>query len=243
MIDATRLLDPRLGVVRQEAITLGMSGAQVFRMLTADGDPVAIVKVVHSRPEELAGEIERLIWLSNLGIRVPEVLGVGEFWFAMRVLPGRPASDPWPAQQRSAVIDQLADAARELHSTPVEDAPFDSSISGVMKDVRGRVAAEALTELEGAFASLGNGQLRLSHGDLSLPNVILTPTGTAGFVDGGRAGLADPHSDVADLLRSLRSDLNPQFGPADAERFMDAYGRSEIDPERLRLHDLLNSFF
>jgi kanamycin kinase len=62
-------------------------------------------------------------------------------------------------------------------------------------------------------------------------------------VDLGRAGLGDPHSDLADMVGSLLSPMNPQFGPRDAERFLDAYGREDVDPERLRLCAGVGSFF
>ncbi len=63
------------------------------------------------------------------------------------------------------------------------------------------------------------------------------------LVDLGRAGLGDPHSDLADMAGSLLSPMNPQFGPRDVERFLDAYGREDVDPERLRLCAGVNSFF
>ncbi|WP_040684875.1 phosphotransferase, partial [Nocardiopsis halotolerans] len=74
------------------------------------------------------------------------------------------------------------------------------------------------------------------------------PGGTAAdghgwaFVDLGRAGLGDPHTDLADMVGSLHSPMNPQFGPEDAELFLDAYGRGHVDPERLRLWAGINAF-
>lgn len=272
MPDAIQLLDPALGVVRQEAITLGLSGARVLRMLDADGRPVAFVKLVDDEARHLVdllhAETARLTWLAHMDVPVPEVLGTGTHdgatWLAMRALPGRPASDPWPAAERGAVVDLLARAAHELHSTAMAtdaDAPVDRAVSSVLAEIRERVesglvdrswvnagkegppAVVGLAELESAAHELGDGQLVVSHGDFCLPNVLIAGSGVSGFVDVGRAGLADRHSDLADMVRSLRSHMNPQFGPADAERFLDAYGRHGIDLERLRLHDLLESFF
>jgi aminoglycoside phosphotransferase len=258
-----------LGAVAQETISLGLSGARVLRVLDSEGRPVAVVKVVDDAirhlVDDLRAEAVRLEWLARLGVPVPEVLGVGaddgESWLAMRVLPGRPASDPWPAEERDSVVDLLARAALELHGAVADDAPLDRSLPSALADVRPRVesglvdrswaiagkqgppATVVLAELESLADDLGAGKLVVSHGDFCLPNVLIAEPGAAGFVDVGRAGLADPHSDVADMVRSLRSHMNPQFGPASAERFLDAYGRDEIDPERLRLHDLLESFF
>lgn len=269
MADAWEVIGRALGVVRQETIGLGLSGARVLRMVDAQGVPVAVVKVVDHRMGHLVSELEaetaRLAWLRRLGVPVPEVLGSGvdegESWLAMRALPGRPASDPWPAGEQDRVVDLLAHAARELHAASWEDTPFDRSLSSVLVEVRERVAsglvdrswviagkegppaAVVLEELESLAGELGDGTPVVSHGDFCLPNVLIDETGAAGFVDVGRAGLADPHSDLADMTRSLSSHMNPQYGEASARRFLDAYGRDGIDPERLRLHDLLESFF
>ncbi|WP_455709972.1 phosphotransferase [Nocardiopsis alba] len=269
MTDAWEVIGRALGVVRQENIDLGLSGARVLRMVDAQGVPVAVVKVVDHRMSHLVSDLEaenaRLAWLGRLGVPVPEVLGSGadegESWLAMRALPGSPASDEWPAGERDRVVDLLAHAARELHATPWGDAPFDRSLPSVLVEVRERVvsglvdrswaiagkegppAAVVLEQLESLAEELGDGTLMVSHGDFCLPNVLIDETGAAGFVDVGRAGLADPHSDLADMTRSLRSHMNPQYGEASAHRFLDAYGRDGVDPERLRLHDLLESFF
>ncbi len=265
------LLGPEWGVLRQEAVSLGLSGARVSRMLDARGRPVAFVKSADSRIRHLVHSIEagaaRLTWLARLAVPVPEVLGTGadggRIWLATRALAGRPASDPWPEADRDAVVDLIARATRELHATVVADAPlrFDMSLSSLFPDIRERVesglvdrswaaagrkgpsAAVVLAELESMVSELGGGRPAVSHGDLSLPNVLIDRYRVSGFVDVGRAGVADPHSDLADMVRSLSSHLNPQFGTASAERFLDVYGRDRVDPDRLRLHDLLEGFF
>jgi aminoglycoside phosphotransferase len=247
----------------------------VVRLSDRHGRAVAVVKMVDRTAghlvAELAAETDRLHWLAGLGVPVPEVLGTGAdedgCWLATRALPGRPASDPRPAETRDAVVDLLAASTRALHATVVTGrgaggaGGADRSVSAVLPEVRARVAsglvdrswaiagrqgppaAAVLTDLERLAGDLGDGERAVTHGDLCLPNVLVDQARTTGFVDVGRAGLAEPHTDVADMVRSLRSHLNPQFGPEHAERFLDAYGRDRVDPARLRLHDLLESFF
>jgi kanamycin kinase len=62
-------------------------------------------------------------------------------------------------------------------------------------------------------------------------------------VDLGRAGLGDPHRDLAAMVGSLRNPRNPHLGEADAARFLDAYGRERVDPELLALHSEVDAFF
>lgn len=149
MTDAMRVLEPELGAVREETVSLGLSGARVLRMLDSEGRPVAVVKLVdkamHHLVDGLEAETARLAWLARLGVPVPEVLGSGvdggESWLAMRALPGHPVSDPWPAEERDSVVDLLARAARGLHATVEDDAPFDRSLSSVLPAVRERVGS------------------------------------------------------------------------------------------------------
>lgn len=62
-------------------------------------------------------------------------------------------------------------------------------------------------------------------------------------MDLGQAGPANPHRDLAAMIGSLRNPLNPHFGEADVERFLDAYGRDRVDPELLALHSEVDAFF
>ncbi|MFD6418465.1 aminoglycoside 3'-phosphotransferase [Streptomyces sp. NPDC060194] len=262
------LADPSLGAVTEEPVVLGLSGARVVRLRDAGGRPVAYVKlaVAPGLVTDLLHEADRLTVLGRIGLPVPPVLdsGVrdGWTWLLTGVQPGRPASDPWPAAERAGVVALLARAARVLHGFGgIAGARYDRTPAGLLRLARRRVeaglvdrawsaagvqgppAAVALKECEERAQALGPGPATLVHGDLSLPNVLITPERTFGFVDLARAGRGDPHADLADLVRSLRNDLNPQFGEADVELFLDAYGRDRVEPERLALHDELETFF
>ena len=83
----------------------------------------------------------------------------------------------------------------------------------------------------------------LLHGDYCLPNVLVDGAGGWSLIDLGRVGVGDRHLDLADMTGSMLSDLNPSFGPRDAEAFLDAYGRDLVDPELLELYRALDDFF
>lgn len=256
------------GEVREEVVNGGLSGARVVKILDERGRVLAFVKsATPAAPhleEELRGEAERLKWLADQGIRVPQVLGLSTkdgTWLATRPLEGIPASDDFPPDGRRAVVTELAQALCGLHAVDPRSCPFDRSLPMALATAGKRtheglvdhswrlagktdaIAADALDDLRKAISATGPGELVVSHGDFCLPNVLVSSQGGAGFVDVGRMGVADRHSDVADILRSLRSHMNPQYDESHAQQFLDVYGRSGIDSERLRLHDRVEEFF
>lgn len=64
----------------------------------------------------------------------------------------------------------------------------------------------------------------------------------AGFIDLGRAGIADRYQDLALITRSLESDMNPQFNGW-SKYFLMQYEILEPDVSRLEFYRLLDEFF
>ena len=74
--------------------------------------------------------------------------------------------------------------------------------------------------------------LRMLHGDFCLPNIIINDWRFSGFIDLGSGGAGDRHWDIFWALWTLQHNLHTdQYG----ERFLEAYGRSLVDDDRLRL--------
>jgi aminoglycoside phosphotransferase len=238
-----------LGAGRQDVVALGHSGASVVRLLDAGERPVGYLKAAPSHLRHLAEVVDaeraRLGWLRACGVSVPEVVDWGRepglTWVLTAAVPGVPASDPWPADERDRVVAVFGETLRALHSLEPAGCPFDYSPSTRLRAARQRVTdGTVLARLESAVP---DDTPVVGHGDYCLPNVLLAPDGTVHLVDVGRAGLADRHSDLADALRSIRGPLNPQFDESHAQRFLDAYGRDDITDEWLRWFDDLDRFF
>ena len=72
----------------------------------------------------------------------------------------------------------------------------------------------------------------LLHGDYCLPNIIINNWQFSGFIDVGLGGVGDHHIDIFwgtwTLFWNLQTDKYRQ-------RFIDAYGRSKVDEEILRI--------
>jgi kanamycin kinase/aminoglycoside 3'-phosphotransferase-2 len=203
--------------------------------------------------------------LAAQGIPVPEVVdhavNADVSWLVTRAVRGRSAAEPWPAGQRGAVVDSIADLARSVHALPPGRCPFDRSLAVTVPEARravaeglvdlddldaqrqGRTAAQLLDELESTVPA--GEDIVVCHGDYCLPNIMVDP-GTlqpSGLVDLGRAGRADRYADVALVTRSLASSLNSQYGPAYVRRFLARYmPEGQVDTQRIEFYRLLDEF-
>lgn len=204
-------------------------------------------------------EATKLAWLRDQGIHVPEVLDVRPGAFDMQAAPGLPADSPWSEQQGPWVLDAIADTVRSLHALPAPTCPFDRFLAVVIPEARraaatgtvdlhrldpereGWTAAQLLAELEAALPSPE--ELRVTHGDLSLDNIIVDPSRRRiTLIDVGRAGTADLHTDLAILTRGLRDHWTAGDPEAAQRRVVERYG-SPLDPARVRLYRLIDEFF
>ncbi|MFC4452405.1 APH(3') family aminoglycoside O-phosphotransferase [Deinococcus sonorensis] len=239
---------------RWEPVTDGMSGAGVWRSQRY------VLKVMPRRALQrpLQEEQARLRWLAGR-VPVPQVVGYeltpDREFLAMTRLPGVPMHHPDALLHPERVATLLARALRELHALPVRDCPFTMTLAVMLRLARERVEAGLVDvtdfdpERQGRGAAWVLEELRrtrpphedlvVTHGDACLPNVLMAGEYVEGFVDVGRAGLADRHADLALAERSLRHNI----GPEAAALFLDTYGRSFVDPARLTYYRLLDELF
>ena len=89
--------------------------------------------------------------------------------------------------------------------------------------------AEAEAAARGALPALKSEVL--IHGDYCLPNIILNNWRLSGYIDLGNGGIGDRHIDLLWGVWTLNFNLKTT---AWTERFLDAYGRDRVEPEKLR---------
>ncbi|MCB5247287.1 MAG: aminoglycoside 3'-phosphotransferase [Candidatus Cloacimonetes bacterium] len=77
------------------------------------------------------------------------------------------------------------------------------------------------------------------HGDYCLPNIIMRDFELSGFVDLGTGGVGDRHYDLFWGIWTLRYNLKTDTY---RDTFLDAYGRMDIDNDRMELCRLLAGF-
>lgn len=127
-------------------------------------------------------------------------------------------------------VDYLCDAIKTIQSVSVSDdlrkefKVFD--VKKEVQDIKKKILACEIKEIPNKsvfdrFSSLGEvisylennqpeGDLCLSHGDVSMPNVFVDKGGFVGFIDVGNAGIRQKWYDIADLYISIRRNFQSQ---------------------------------
>ncbi|MER5552855.1 APH(3'') family aminoglycoside O-phosphotransferase [Streptomyces sp. NPDC002793] len=240
-------------------VTSGESGASVFR----SADATRYAKCV--APADAAGlraERDRAAWLSGQGVPGPRVLdwssgGTGAC-LVTGAVSGTPA-DQLSAEDLRASWGRIADAVRLLHELPVAECPFRRGLDAMVAEARDVVARDAVnpeflpveqqhTPPEELLARLVRQIPRrrdqevadtvVCHGDLCLPNIIVDPRtlDVSGFIDLGRLGRADRHTDLALLFAQARETWADEEQARAAEvTFAERYGIA-LDDGRLRFY-------
>jgi aminoglycoside phosphotransferase len=264
-------MDPPADVVARllprhvfERVTIGESGAGVWRCTSDDSSPVYLKAAPSSAGLQLDQEADRLRWMKERDLPVPAVSDYGRIgsteFLLLEEVPGLAASDPQWASCLPQTITALGAGLALVHRTSTVECPFDQRIARQVDAARQRVAAGLVREDDfdairagrratDLFAELlssipADEDLVFTHGDLCLPNIMMNrgPNGEvqiAGLVDCGRAGIADRHQDLALAVRSIIHN----FGDAWVAPFVQAYGLARPQEEKLRFFTLLDEFF
>ncbi len=204
-----------------------------------------------SQAGTLFREAEMTAYFSRLGLSA-QVLHYGthegsDYLITARI-PGEDCTDRHCLDDPKKLCDTTASLLRALHETdgslcPVQDR-LESYSESVRRGLAGRHCESDLFAGLWEFGSLqetrvvaeeGLRNLRkdaLIHGDYCLPNIILNGWDLSGYIDLGNGGIADSHIDILWGIWTL----NYNLGTVEySDRFMDAYGRDRIDPDRLRM--------
>ena len=197
----------------------------------------------------LAPEAEMNAWFHSLGLG-PEVLhySSGERdWLLTRRVPGEDCMDRKYMSDPKRLCDTLAETLRMLHSQSTAGCPMPDHTGRYLRTalencLAGRYDASLFPDNWGYASAEEARQVieetgkylktdTLLHGDYCLPNIMLDNWRFSGFIDLGGAGVGDRHVDLFWGRWTLNFNLKTD---AYCERFLDAYGRENIEPELLR---------
>lgn len=240
-------------------VGIGCSAARVFRIDQDGGRHLYLKMQPAVGPETLGYEAKVLAWLAGR-LPVPEVVAyAADEWQEYLVITEVIGQDCVAA--RSSLDDAqitrlLADGLRQVHTVEIKDCPFDQRIEAKLARARLNVslglvdegdfdeerlgkmtAAEVLAALERDRPE--EIDLVFTHGDYCLPNIILRDSRVRGFIDLGRAGIADRYNDLAIASRSIRFNLGLEM-----ERlFFAMYGLEQVDEEKIAYYRMMDELF
>ncbi|MCA9941006.1 MAG: aminoglycoside 3'-phosphotransferase [Anaerolineales bacterium] len=250
-------LSARVADCAWQMATMSWSGARVFRLRRPDN----VIWYLKVAAGWLAGELQHeaavMRWLAGK-LPAPRCLYFArqeeDAYLLMTALAGADVThfnDQSDAAKETAVR-LLASGLRQLHSVPVADCPFDQRLAMKMPAAQSRLLAGLVDESDfdvempasHAYQELlrtrpPDEDLVFTHGDYCLPNIMVWDEQVSGFIDLGRAGIADRYQDLALCTRSL----GHNFGPGWDTRFLTHYGLPEPDAAKVAFYRLLDEFF
>ncbi|WP_338723817.1 APH(3') family aminoglycoside O-phosphotransferase [Devosia sp. XK-2] len=237
-------------------VTVGESGAQVWRIALGDGNAVFLKSEPRHPLAELPGEIERLNWLSSMGFKAPRVVDAEQdherLWLLMSAVPGSDLTHY--LDQPDTFVRAYAQGLKRLHALDTTTCPFDHGLDARIAEAEARLAANLVdeddfdTERQGWTGQQvldwlranrpAPGQLIVTHGDASTPNILAQDGRFSGMVDCGRLGLADVWQDLALACRSIAFNI----GREHIAPFLAAYG-ADWDDAKYRYYCTLDEMF
>lgn len=242
--------------------TLGESDSSVYILEEA-------VLKIEKTGDNANREAEALQWLCGK-LPVPQVLAFaqenGFNYLLMSKMHGTMACDMLVDNIETAVA-ALADGLKQLWHVDISDCPLDSRLTKRLQQAKYNIGNglvdtddfEPDTLGENGFADLNAlynflethqsaEDLVFTHGDYCLPNLLAESGKIVGFIDLGKAGVADRWQDIALCVRSLQYNLCDLCGkPYDvflkAKNTFYSLLNIEEDTEKLRYYILLDELF
>lgn len=184
----------------------------------------------------------------GLGASVLAYESLENDWLLTRAVPGEDCLYPAYRENPKRLCDMTAELLRKLHDTDPAGCPVPDRTAEYLAHARrvyetktyrtdefpdnwGYASAEEawrVVEEDGKY--LKNDMLL--HGDYCLPNIILDNWQFSGFIDVDSGGVGDRHIDLFWGMWSLWFNLKTG---AYRERFLDVYGRQDVQQELFRV--------
>ncbi|MFP4078944.1 MAG: APH(3') family aminoglycoside O-phosphotransferase [Candidatus Izemoplasmataceae bacterium] len=262
MIDLPATIRQLIGEEAYEVDEVGMSDSTI--MMFRD-------KVLKIQPdgEEARHEHEVMRWLKGK-LPVPRVLGFErdnkEAYLLMTRLTGKMACTDTTMNDPEQLTGILAKGLRKLWNVDIGPCPYLYNLDERLHRAKKRVAqglvamddAEPDTYGENGFKdpkhllkwlirNKPNEELAFSHGDFCLPNILIAHGEVSGYLDMGRAGIADKWFDIALCYRSLLHNYGGKYTGREYQGFNPErlFEKLNMEPdwEKIRYYTLLDELF
>ena len=219
--------------------------------------------------EESENEYRVMKWLQDK-LAVPKILGFErderKNYLLMTKVPGEMSCTDKYLNMPEQLTTMLVEGLQMLWKVDVSDYPYIFNLEKKLQIAKYRVEnklvdmddVEPDTFGEDGFKNpdlllewLNNNkpeeELVLSHGDFCLPNIFLSDVKISGYIDLGRAGVADRWQDIALCYRSLNHNFNGKYNGKQYQGFyVDMlFEKLGIEPDwnKIRYYILLDKLF
>lgn len=257
MIEIPSSLSALINGYSWQPITIGHSEASTF-LLKGPNSNHYLKMQGNGFIERLSDEKERMEWIDER-LPVPRVLFYGEDdskeYLLMTEVKGVNAADPAHAACLPTMLESIGEKLRTIHRIPIATCPFDQTLDRKIEKAKNRVDSGQVDEDDFDEERIGrkaselyddliskrplHEELVFTHGDFCLPNVLIENSEVSGFIDWGRAGIADKYQDLSLAIRSISSNFGKEFVPF----FLSGYGEAEVDMARVHYYQLMDEFF
>ena len=191
----------------------------------------------------------------GLGAQVLAYESLDRDWFLTRAVPGEDCLHADYLADPKRLCDLIAQLLRQLHDTDHTGCPVMDRTAEYLAHARkvwetktyrteefpdnwGYATAEEawrVVEENGKYLKADT----LLHGDYCLPNIVLHNWQFSGFIDVDSGGVGDRHIDLFWGMWSLWFNLKTD---AYRERFLDVYGRQDVELELFRVIGAIEVF-
>jgi aminoglycoside phosphotransferase len=216
------------------------SGARIY-LLTSTEKSLFLKIRINDLEQRLLKEYTTLTWIKGR-VLTPEVIynhNSNEISFLLTTAVSGTPIIQVPKLVRPDAMIAAAQALRFIHSVPITGCPYINTLKNRLEKKHALNLSEdekaILTRLE---SSQPSEDLRFTHGDYCLPNILVTGSHLDGVIDWDSSGIADPYIDLASAAWSIEYNF-----PDEAEEllivFLNAYG-VEIDERKFDYYLDLN---
>ncbi|SCY87216.1 kanamycin kinase/aminoglycoside 3'-phosphotransferase-2 [Paenibacillus polysaccharolyticus] len=207
----------------------------------------------------LMHEAERLNWLNDI-VPVPKVIGYlkenGKEHLVMTYIEGCAAEEYKQEEGQKSLGFILGEGLRKIHNMPIHNCHFNDNLPDKLIDMVRKNSIdrkhEVMDAINHSFPNHTTEQLMdflemykasteelvFTHGDYGSGNVMIHKGRIAAFIDVGASGISDPYYDIYYLVKSLTFYTDKE---EEVEEFVEGYGISELDENRMKFHQIIDT--
>lgn len=224
------------------------SCSEMARVLYIEKDDGYFLKI--SPSGTLSAEVKMTEYFSKLALTKPPLKyesSDNDYLLTERIH-GEDCTNSLYLENPKRLCDTIAERLYELHNAKTEACPVQNRMneyfrvveenygkgifdpSFLIDDLVGLTSDEAFVLVKDNKRYFSNDTLL--HGDYCLPNILLDNWKFSGFIDLGCGGVGDKHVDLYWGAWTLRFNMKTDTF---RERFFDAYGRTLVDFDKIRI--------